>query len=52
MYLNKQITGYLERASWIRKMFEKGRELKQNMARTGSMILAWVILTYLHLQEL
>ncbi len=29
MYLNKQITGYLERASWIRKMFEKGRELKQ-----------------------
>lgn len=29
MFLNKQIAGYLERSSWIRKMFEQGIKLKQ-----------------------
>ena len=27
--LARQVEGYLEKASWIRQMFEKGRELKQ-----------------------
>jgi len=27
-YLNKEITGFLEKSSWIRKMFEAGLELK------------------------
>ena len=26
--LSKQVSGYLERASWIRRMFEAGAELK------------------------
>lgn len=29
MYLNKQVAGYIERASWIRKMFEQGIKLKE-----------------------
>ena len=42
--ITREIAGYLNKSSWIRRMFEAGLELKPEiMVRTRSVTLAWAI---------